>query len=77
MTEREKKLKYIIKSIWFMAVRYAHGRHTFSPSTVRECYYILQDLGITIPKDPIIKPPEPDEIHGMSFREDFLDDINN
>ena len=73
---REIILEKIIQDTFWMARRYAHGRHTYSPTVVREAFKQLKDLGIKIPKDITIDTPTPDEINGMSFRSDYLDDIN-
>lgn len=71
-------LKHIIRKTFWMARRYAHGRQTGSPSTIRECYQLLKvrfpDL---VPKkDVVIEPPDPKDVHGMTFRSDYLDDCN-
>lgn len=38
LTKENKNLKHIIQEIFWMARRYAHGRHTYAPSIVRQCY---------------------------------------
>ena len=71
---REKQLEQIIKDTFWMARRYAHGRHTTDPSTVREAYNKLVRLGIEIKDDVTITKP----VHGfrgMDFRGDYLDDL--
>jgi len=78
MTNKEEALLKIIKDIFWMARRYAHGRHTYAPGMVREAYKYLKRWypDLEIEHDVTIKPPEEDEIHGMTFRSDYLDDTN-
>ena len=79
--DREEILKEIIKDTLWMAIRYAHGRHTFAPDTVRKAVHQLrllyQNQKMITDKDPTILPPTPQEVGGMSFRSDYLDDIFN
>lgn len=77
--QREMALKYIINEILWQAARYAHGRHTFAPSIIRDTVKTMQRLypDWKPKKDHVIEPPEKDEVGGMSFREDYLDDIFN
>lgn len=76
-TYREKALEKIIVDIFWMAKRYAHGRHTYAPGIVREAYYSLKKCGIEIKGDDVvIELPKEGEIKGMTFRSDYLDDIN-
>ena len=74
---KEADLKQIIDDILWMAVRYAHGRHTYAPSVVREAVLKMKVVypGWKLKKDVTILPPEESEIHGMSFRSDYLDDL--
>lgn len=75
--ERENEdMRQIIKDIFWMARRYAHGRHTYAPSIIRDAYKYITSKGIKIAHDITLEPPEPDEIGGMSFRSDYLDDTN-
>lgn len=75
----EKRLQTAIEDILWMAARYAHGRHTYAPSTVRESVEVFKDvfLEFKIKQDHVIEPPTDDEINGMSFRTDYLHDIFN
>lgn len=75
-TQREISLEAIIRDTFWMARRYAHGRHTYAPGIIRDAYGALKRLGITIREDSTIEPPSDEEIGGMSFRSDYLDDIN-
>lgn len=72
---RAISLEAIIRDIFWMARRYAHGRHTSAPSTIREVYGALKRLGITIQEDATLEPPSENEISGLSLRSDYLDDL--
>ena len=73
-TTREKELEKVIKDIFYMARRYAHGRHTYSPDIVRGAYNTLKANGINIKSDRVID--EPLEETRLGYRSDYLDDIN-
>jgi hypothetical protein len=75
----EKKLQSAIEDIIWMAARYAHGRHTYAPSVVRDSVAVFKDVfpDFKIKQDHVIESPADDEIGGMSFRSDYLDDIFN
>ena len=75
-------LKSIIRDTFWMARRYAHGRHTYTPSMVRDAYKILKkhfpDL---VPQSDITITPM-DVVHGMSGKHggnlgDYLHDCND
>lgn len=74
----KKPPEYITNLLW-MAARYAHGRSTYAPSMVRDAVEILRrDYPGWEPKrDDVIEPPKEGDVHGMSFRKDYLDDIFN
>lgn len=76
--QRINKLEKIIKDTFWMARRYAHGRHTYAPEMIRDSFNQIQELGnIPVAHDITIEPPTPDEISsGISYRQDWLDDIN-
>ena len=75
----EKRLQSAIEDILWMAARYAHGRHTYAPSTVRDSVAVFKDVfpDFKIKQDHVIEPPTDIEIGGTSFRSDYLDDIFN
>jgi hypothetical protein len=75
----EQRLKAAIEDILWMAARYAHGRHTYAPSMVRDSVKVFKDLfpDLNIKQDHVINPPIESEIGGLSFRSDYLDDIFN
>lgn len=44
MKKQEKKeLQKAIEDILWMAARYAHGRHTYAPSMVRDSVKVFQE----------------------------------
>ena len=75
----EKRLQKAIEDILWMAARYAHGRHTYAPSTVRESVEVFKNVfpEFKIKQDHVIESPADHEINGMSFRTDYLNDIFN
>ena len=80
MKKQEKiELQQAIEDILWMAARYAHGRHTYAPLMVRESVKVFQSVfpDFNIKQDHIIEPPHEDEVGGLSFRSDYLDDIFN
>ncbi len=75
----EKRLQSAIEDILWMAARYAHGRNTYAPSTVRDSVEVFKDVfpDFKIKQDHVIELPTDSEIGGTSFRGDYLDDIFN
>jgi hypothetical protein len=75
----EKRLQSAIEDILWMAARYAHGRHTYAPSMVRDSVNVFRDVfpDFKIKQDHVIERPLDDDIGGMCFRDDYLDDIFN
>jgi hypothetical protein len=75
----EKRLQSAIEDILWMAARYAHGRHTYAPSMVRDSVAVFKDVfpEFKIKQDHVIELPADDEVGGTSFRSDYLDDIFN
>ena len=75
----EKRLQSAIEDILWMAARYAHGRHTYAPSMVRDSVEVFRDVfpDFKIKQDHVIERPSEDEVGGLSFRDDYLDDIFN
>ena len=71
-------LEQIVKDTFWMARRYAHGRHTYAPCMVRDSYYLLKkyfpelvpDFDVTL--DDLFYTEE--EYSGR--QEDYLNDIN-
>ena len=79
MTDKEKleKLRTAYNDIVWMAIRYADGRSTFAPSTVRRSVNTFKEVfpDWEIKKDNVIKPPTEKELKGFSFKEDYLYDL--
>lgn len=75
-TPREKILEQIVRETFWMARRYAHGRHTYAPGIIREAYLSLKANGIDIKHDTVIKPPDEKCLGGFILRSDYLDDTN-
>ena len=67
MTDKEKiaKLKTAFDDIVWMAIRYADGRQTFAPSTVRDAIASFQEFF------PEWKPKADD----LGFESDYLYDL--
>ena len=77
LEEENKILRRVIQDTFWMARRYAHGRHTYVPSIIRENYKIIKELGIIIKPDTTIKPATDREKGEFGyFPTDYLDDIN-
>lgn len=75
MNQTEENLRTIVNDLLWMAARYAHGRHTFAPSTIREVVRFMRKTykDWEPERDETIEPPE--KIVGL--RSDYLDDIFN
>ena len=73
-----KLLKQVINDTFWMARRYAHGRHTYAPFMVREAYFVLcEHFPDLIPeKDVAINPPDPIHYTSKIHMSEWLDDIN-
>jgi hypothetical protein len=63
-------LQKAIEDILWMAARYAHGRHTYAPSMVRDSVATFKRVfpDFYIKQDHVIEPPAEDELGGMSFK---------
>lgn len=79
MTDKEKIaiLKNCFEDTIWTAIRYAHGRHTYAPSMVRDSINHFKKVfpDWKLQEDKVIKPPSEKEIGGASFRSDYLDDL--
>ena len=75
--QRIKVLQKCFEDIAWMAVRYAHGRHTYAPQMLRtaieEYRKIIPDFKLK--PDITIQPPDESEIDGLILRGDYLDDL--
>ena len=72
-------LKSCFTDMIWMAIRYAHGRHTYAPLLVREAVHNFKSVfpDWEMKGDHVIKPPAEEDISGGSFRSDYLDDLFN
>lgn len=70
-------LSHCFEEVIWMAIRYADGRHTYAPSTVRDAIKDFQKVHPNWrPKpDSVIKKPTEDMIGGISFESDYLWDL--
>ena len=76
MTDNERKLIRAFEDVVWMAIRYAHGRHTFAPTIVREAVESVQSI------DPSWKPqpdhvlkPMPEVRNSLQLPCDYLNDL--
>ena len=63
--------------IW-MAIRYAHGRHTYAPDIVREAITKVKEIfpDFELKKDDTIESPKEYELYSYYIsRKDWLDDL--
>lgn len=62
--------------IW-MAIRYAHGRHTYAPGMVRDSISRFQKVFPDWKPRPdhTLEKPVESELGGIATREDYLDDL--
>lgn len=78
MTKKETAIvrKAFEDTIW-MAIRYAHGRHTYAPSMVRDAINSYKKIfpDFELKKDITIDPPKPEELGGASLESDYLHDL--
>jgi hypothetical protein len=79
MTKDEKiaKLKQAFEDTIWMAIRYAHGRHTYAPGIVRNAITTFKKVfpDWNPRNDITIDSPDKDTIKGALSRSDYLDDL--
>ena len=76
--EDKEKLKKCFEDIAWMAIRYAHGRHTYAPGMVRDAVKSFQEVfpDWKPKQDPTIEPPTEEELSRAAVsRGDYLDDL--
>ena len=78
MGQNELELYRVVNDILWMAVRYAHGRHTYAPGVIRHSVKTMKRLypDWKLKKDVTILPPTEKET-GMILKEDYLNDLFN
>lgn len=79
---KEKKievLKRCFEEVIWMAIRYAHGRHTYAPDMVRDAITKYKEIfpDFVLKEDITIKPPDEAELNAFKQRSDYLDDLFN
>ena len=79
MTDKQKIeiLKSCFDDTIWMAIRYAHGRHTYAPSMIRDAVNNFKKVfpDWELKEDRVIKSPDEGTINGFSLRSDYLDDL--
>ena len=76
---KEDKIKEAITDILWMAIRYADGRHTYAPSTVRRAVKTIKEVypDFKIKEDTTLIQPNEEDLFGASSKEDYLYDLVN
>ena len=79
MMSKEDKIKGVITDILWMAIRYADGRHTYAPSTVRRAVKVIKEVypDFKITEDTTLIQPNEKDLFGTSSKEDYLYDLVN
>lgn len=79
MTDKQKieLLKSCFNDTIWMAIRYAHGRHTYAPTTVRDAVHNFKKVfpDWELKYDRVIESPDEGTINGFVLRDDYLDDL--
>ena len=79
MTDKQKieLLKSCFDDTIWMAIRYAHGRHTYAPSMIRDAVNNFKKVfpDWQLKEDRVIESPDEGTINGFSLRSDYLDDL--
>jgi hypothetical protein len=79
--KKDKKieaLKHCFEEVIWMAIRYAHGRHTYAPGMVRDAVIKYKQIfpDFVLKHDITIEPPDDEtELWGYKQRSDYLDDL--
>ena len=76
---KEDKIKEAITDIIWTAIRYADGRHTYAPSTVRRAVKVIKEVypDFKIKEDKTLIQPNEKDLFGASSKEDYLYDLVN
>ena len=79
MTKDKKieALKHCFEEVIWMAIRYAHGRHTYAPGMVRDAVTKYREIfpDFVLKEDITIRPPDEAELNAFKQRSDYLDDL--
>lgn len=70
-------LKHCFEEVIWMAIRYAHGRHTYAPGMVRDAVIKYREIfpDFVLKEDITIKPPDESQLDAFNQRSDYLDDL--
>ena len=73
--EKENVLRQCFEDVIWMAIRYAHGRHTYAPGMVRDAIAKFKSVypDFELKQDITINPP--DSLDSIALRSDYLDDL--
>lgn len=78
MNDKEKIniLKNCFEETIWMAIRYAHGRHTYAPSTVRDAVNNFKKVfpDFKLKEDITLEKPK-DNLSDMELKSDYLNDL--
>ena len=75
---KNEDFKEIIDEVLWMARRYAHGRHTYAPSIIRDVVKKMKKMfpDWELRKDITIEAPTKEELnHKWVLKSDYLHDI--
>ena len=79
MTKDKKieALKHCFEEVIWMAIRYAHGRHTYAPGMVRDAVIKYKEIfpDFVLKEDIVVKPPDDSKLDAFNQRSDYLDDL--
>lgn len=75
--QKEEILRKCFEDVIWMAIRYAHGRSTYAPGMVRDAVNEFKKVypEFKLKEDQTIKPPTPEDIGGIRFKSDYLNDL--
>lgn len=77
MTEKDKLeiMRKAFSDVIWMAIRYAHGRHTYAPSMVREAIMNVRSVfpDFELKEDSTLETP--DNLSEIAIKSDYLTDL--
>jgi hypothetical protein len=80
MTDKKKieVLKQCFEDTIWMAIRYAHGRHTYAPSMVRDAVNRYKEIfpDFKLNEDQTLEPIPTEKLGGfLILKDDYLNDL--
>jgi hypothetical protein len=75
MKNKEEKLSRAFEDVIWMAIRYAHGRHTYAPSMVRDAIKLFQSVHPEWKPRADVTIKFEQDTSGVGLRSDWLDDL--